>query len=58
VVQSGIDRGLVGIVDAERGVRTARFTPAGIEALRTMAANRKQLPPEHYGHPIQQLQQL
>jgi len=58
VVQSMIDRGLVEIVDPERGVPTARFTPAGIEALRTMAANPKQLPPENFGHLIQQLQQL
>jgi hypothetical protein len=58
VVQSMLDRGLVEIVDPQRGVPTARFTPAGIEALRAMAANRKQLPPDQYEHLIEELQQL
>lgn len=57
-VQSMLDRGLVEIVDPERGVPTARFTALGLEALRTMAANRKHLPPHQYGHLIQELQQL
>ena len=58
VVQSMLDRGLVQIVDPGRGIPKARFTPAGTEALRAMAANRKQLPPEEYGHLIEELQQL
>ena len=58
VVQSMLDRGLVEIVDPQRGVPTARFTPAGIEALRAMAANRKQLPPKRYGHLIEELWRL
>jgi hypothetical protein len=40
------------------GSGQARFAPVGIEALRTMAANRKQLPPDQCGHLIQELQQL
>lgn len=58
VVQSLLDRGLVEIVDPGRGIPKARFTAAGIDALRAMAANRKQLPPEEYRHLIEELQQL
>jgi hypothetical protein len=57
-VQSLLDHGLVQIVDPGRGIAKARFTLAGIEALRAMAANRQQLPPDQYGHLIEELQQL
>ena len=58
MVQSMLDRGLVEIVDPGRGIPKARFTAAGIEALRAMATNGKHLPPEEYGHLIQELQKL
>ena len=58
IVQSMLDRGLVEIVDPGRGIPKARFTAAGIDALRALAANDKHLPPDQYGHLIQELQQL
>ena len=58
VVQSMLDRGLVEIVDPSAACPRPASQPAGIEALRAMAANRKQLPPEEYGHLIEELQQL
>jgi hypothetical protein len=58
VVQSMLDRGLVEIVDPGRGIPKAHFTAAGIEALRAMAANAKQLPPDEYRHLIEELRQF
>jgi hypothetical protein len=56
-VQSMLDRGLVEIFDpAEKAPAYARFTPAGIEVLRAMAKNRQMLPPDQYGHLIEELQ--
>ena len=55
-VQSMLARGLVKIVEPERGLPFARFTAAGIEALRAMARNRTFLPPGRYQHLIEELQ--
>jgi hypothetical protein len=57
-VQSMLDRGLVEIVDPKHASASARFTAAGIEALRAMARNRQSLPPNKYGHLIEELQAL
>jgi hypothetical protein len=56
-VQSMLARGLVEIVDPEGGLPFARFTAAGIEALRAMARNRTFLPADKYKHLIEELQQ-
>ena len=58
VVQSMLDRGLIEIVEPEGRMASALFTAAGIEALREMAKNRTFLPPDKYGHLIEQLQDL
>lgn len=50
VVQGLLDRGLVAIVDPERGFPAALFTPAGLEALRAMAQDHRQLDPVKYAH--------
>ena len=57
-LQSMLDRGLVEIVDPEDGIPCARFTAAGIEALRVLAKNRRLLPPDEYGHLIEELETL
>ena len=59
VVQSMLDRGLVETFDpAENAAAYARFTAAGIEALRAMARDRRFLPPDEYGHLLEELQDL
>src|SRR5512135_511595 len=45
VVQGLLDRGLVEIIDPERGFPSARFTAAGLEAPRARAAEIRQLDP-------------
>jgi hypothetical protein len=55
-VQSMLDRGLVKIVDPENASAYARFTAAGFDALRAMARDRRYLPPDQYGHLIEELQ--
>lgn len=57
-VQSMLDRGLVEIVDPTHAVAYARFTAAGIEALRAMSRDQRLLPPDKYGHLIEELQAL
>jgi hypothetical protein len=57
-IQSMLNRGLVEIVDPENAFPYARFTAAGIEALRAMARDRQSLPPDKYGHLIEELQDL
>lgn len=53
-VQTMLDRGLVTIDDAGHWP-VARFTAAGLEALRAMAADARQLDPERFGHLIEEL---
>ena len=55
-IQSMLARGLVEIDDPETGFPFARFTPAGIAALRTLAKHRGMLPPDQYGHLIEELE--
>ena len=59
VVQSMLDRGLVEIFDpGEKAIPCARFTAAGIEALRVMARDQRFLPSDKYGHLIEELETL
>lgn len=51
-------RGLVAIEDRERGWPCARFTPAGLAALRLMAADARQLDPAKYRHLLAELAAL
>jgi len=55
-LQSMLTRGLVEIVDPKPGFPFARFTPAGIAALRAMVQHRGMLPPDQYGHLIEELE--
>jgi hypothetical protein len=55
-VQSMLDRGLVGIVDPDQGSAYAQFTMAGLEALQAMAGDRRFLPPDQYGHLLEELE--
>jgi len=55
-LQSMLARGLVEIVDPKTGFPCARFTPAGIAALRAMVQHRGMLPPDQYGHLIEELE--
>ncbi len=48
-VASMLERGLVELGPDRIGVR-ARFTPAGIAALRRLAQDRRALDPQHYAH--------
>lgn len=57
-IRSMLARGLVEIVDPQPGFPFARFTPAGIAALRAMAQHRGMLPPDQYGHLIEELETL
>ncbi len=57
-VQSMLDRGLVEIIEPKGRIPVARFTVAGIEALREMARNRTFLPSDKYSHLIEELQEL
>jgi hypothetical protein len=54
-VGSMLARGLVEIDDPEPSSPSARFTPAGVAALRAMAKNRQVLAPDQYGHLIEEL---
>jgi len=59
VVQSMLDRGLVEIFDlGENAAVYARFTAAGIEALRALARDQRFLPADKYAHLIEELQDL
>jgi len=58
VVQSMLDRGLIEIVEPEGRMASALFTAAGIEALREMAKDQRFLPPDKYGHLLEELEDL
>ncbi|MCW2247758.1 Uri superfamily endonuclease [Azospirillum fermentarium] len=55
IVQSLLERGLVTIAETDRGFPHAHFTPSGYAALQAMAASQRHLPPERYGHLIDEL---
>ena len=55
-IRSMLARGLVEIVDPKPGFPFACFTPAGIAALRAMVQHRGMLPPDQYGHLIEELE--
>jgi hypothetical protein len=57
-VQSMIDRGLLSLVDDGAHWLKATFTPAGIQALRRMAADKRALPPDQYQHLLDELAKL
>ncbi len=54
-VQSMIERGLLSLVDDGAHWLKATFTPAGIEALRRMAADLRALPPSQYQQLLDEL---
>lgn len=54
-IRTLLERGLVEIVDPPGRVAFARFTRAGLEALRQMSRDRRSLPPDQYGHLLAEL---
>ena len=54
-IRTLLARGLVEIVDPPGRLPFARFTRAGLEALRQMAKDRRSLPPDRYGHLLAEL---
>ena len=57
-VRSMLERGLIEIVEPEGRLPLARFTAAGIEQLRLMSRDRRFLPPDEYGHLLEERQDL
>ncbi|QCG96523.1 GIY-YIG nuclease family protein [Azospirillum sp. TSA2s] len=54
-IQIMLELGLVTIAETDRGFPRAHFTESGYTALRAIAASPRQLPPERYGHLIDEL---
>ena len=54
-VEGLIARGLLRLDDDGAHWLKATFTPAGFEALRRLAADKRALPPEDYGHLLDEL---
>jgi hypothetical protein len=54
-IRTLLARGLVEIVDPPGRVPFARFTGAGLLALRDMARDRRSLPPDRYAHLLAEL---
>lgn len=54
-VQSLLDRGLVELADLDRHWPTARFTAAGYDALRRLAADRRALNAQDHAQMIEEL---
>jgi hypothetical protein len=54
-IRTLLARGLVEIVDPPGRVPFARFTDAGLLALRHMARDRRSLPPDQYAHLLAEL---
>ena len=54
-IRTLLERGLVEIVDLPNRLPFARFTDAGLLALRHMARDRRSLPPDEYAHLLAEL---
>lgn len=54
-IRTLLERGLIEIVDPPGRVAFARFTRAGLEALRQMSKDRRSLPPDQYAHLLAEL---
>lgn len=54
-IQGMIERGLMELPDEGGHWLKARFTPAGLNALRRMAADPRALPPNEYQHVLHEL---
>jgi len=55
-IRTLLARGLVEIVDLPNRLPFARFTDAGLRALRHMARDRRSLPPDQYAHLLAELE--
>ena len=55
-IRTLLARGLVEIVDPPNRLPFARFTDAGLRALRQMARDRRSLPPDQYAHLLAELE--
>ena len=55
-IRTLLERGLVEIVDPPNRVPFARFTGAGLLALRQLARDRRSLPPDQYAHLLAELE--
>ena len=54
-IRTLLARGLIEIVDPPDRLPFARFTRAGLDALRRMAQDRRSLPPDPYAHRLAEL---
>ena len=54
-IRTLLERGLIEIVDPPGRLPFARFTRAGLNALRQMARDRRSLPPDQYAHLLAEL---
>jgi hypothetical protein len=54
-IRTLLERGLIEIVDPPGRLPFARFTRAGLDALRRMARDRRSLPPDPYAHLLAEL---
>ena len=54
-IRTLLERGLVEIVDLPNRLPFARFTDAGLLALRHLARDRRSLPPDQYAHLLAEL---
>ena len=55
-IRTLLERGLIEIVDPPGRLPFARFTRAGLDALRRMAQDRRSLPPDPYAHRLAELE--
>ena len=54
-IRTLLERGLIEVVDPPGRLPFARFTRAGLDALRRMAQDRRSLPPDPYAHLLAEL---
>ena len=54
-IRTLLERGLIEVVDPPGRLPFARFTRAGLDALRRMAQDRRSLPPDQYAHLLAEL---
>jgi hypothetical protein len=54
-IRTLLERGLIEVVDPPGRLPFARFTRAGLDALRRMARDRRSLPPDPYAHRLAEL---
>ena len=54
-IRTLLERGLIEVIDPPNRLPFARFTRAGLKALRHLAQDRRMLPPDQYAHLLAEL---